>query len=319
MAQSINDVSSDGREASKYKRFTDHSSPPPDIYSPTSPESEHHTEEGQLRANPTDLTDDHWPLSEDLRVLSIQLRSHTCTLLIEDSDNCRSTMILLVLTGFSKECFTIDELISAIINHLETQYLSEQLLESFATGMDYSMLRAGEAHAVESLDVWQDGCQVLDKLSTILICMLSHRDERNIMTRVPSATLWGFPEMDLLYILYLVPECVKNDSSTYAAGSNTNQFRGIVWHPACLVKRPDTVTKATDLLVDYVQHGTESKRWLQRTRILQTDLTGRVVERVDYSESELNRAPTAYSGSTSTHGTFWSQTSRHIRRAFVGY
>ncbi|KAF8572994.1 hypothetical protein K439DRAFT_1625380 [Ramaria rubella] len=206
MAQSINDVSSDGREASKYKRFTDHSSPPPDIYSPTSPESEHHTEEGQLRANPTDLTDDHWPLSEDLRVLSIQLRSHTCTLLIEDSDNCRSTMILLVLTGFSKECFTIDELISAIINHLETQYLSEQLLESFATGMDYSMLRAGEAHAVESLDVWQDGCQVLDKLSTILICMLSHRDERNIMTRVPSATLWGFPEMDLLYILYLVPE-----------------------------------------------------------------------------------------------------------------
>ncbi|KAF8575695.1 hypothetical protein K439DRAFT_1623389 [Ramaria rubella] len=254
MAQSINNISSDGREASKYERFADHSSPPPDIYlpmspanehhsppppdfhSPTSPtsehrsppppdfhlpmspESEHHTEEGQSRANPTDPTNDHWPSSEDLHALSIQLRSHTRTLLIKDSDNCRSTTILLgvkwngapstyaVLTGFSKEGFTIDELISAIMSHPETQYLLEQLLESFATGMDYSMLQAGEAHAVESLDIWQDGCQVLDKLSTILIHMLSHCDERNIMTRVPSATLWGFPETDLLYILYLVAE-----------------------------------------------------------------------------------------------------------------
>ncbi|KAF8576654.1 hypothetical protein K439DRAFT_1622687 [Ramaria rubella] len=271
MAQSINDVSSDGREASEYERFADHisplpdiyspmspvsehhsppppdfhlptsaasehhtpSPPPPDFHSPTSPENEHHTEEGKSRAtssplrhlsplgnlaNPTDPTNDHWPSSEDLRVLSIQLRSHTHTLLTEDSDNCRSTTILLgvkrnrasstyaVLTGFSKERSTIDELILAIMSHLEMQYLSEQLLESFATGVDYSVLRAGEACAVESLDVWQDGCQVLDKLSTILICMLSHRDERNSITRVPSATLWGFPETDLLYILYLVPE-----------------------------------------------------------------------------------------------------------------
>ncbi|KAF8582908.1 hypothetical protein K439DRAFT_1617897 [Ramaria rubella] len=315
MAQSINDVSSDGQEASKYERFTDHSSPPPDIYlpmspvskncsppppdfhsptspasehrsppppdfhsatspgsehcsppppdfhsptspasehrtprppppdfhSPTSPENEHHMEEGQLRAtssplchlsplgnlaNPTDPTNDHWPLSEDLHVLSIQLKSCTRTLLTEDLDNCQSTMILLgvkwnrapstyaVLTGFSKECSTVDELISAIMSHLEMQYLSEQLLESFVTGMDYSVLRVREAYAMESLDVWQDRCQVLDKLSTILIRMLSHCDKRNIIicsatapqTRVPSATLWGFPEMDLLYILYLVPE-----------------------------------------------------------------------------------------------------------------
>ncbi|KAF8573773.1 hypothetical protein K439DRAFT_1624820 [Ramaria rubella] len=257
MAQSINAVSSDSREASKYERFADHSSPPPDIYlptspasknrsppppdfhSPTSPESEHHTEEGWSRAissplhplsplchlsplgnlaNPTDPTNDHWPSSEDLCVLSIQLRSRTHTLLIEDLDNCWSTMILLsvkqngapstyaVLTGFSKEHFTVNELISAIISHPEMQYLLEQLLESFATSVDYSMLRAREAHAMESLDVWKDGCQVLDKLSTILIHMLSHCDERNIMTRVPSATLWGFPKMDLLYILYLVPE-----------------------------------------------------------------------------------------------------------------
>ncbi|KAF8578162.1 hypothetical protein K439DRAFT_1621518 [Ramaria rubella] len=266
MAQSIHNVSSDGQEASEYERFTDNISPPPDIYSPMSPasehhspplpdfhspmspENEHHTEEGQSRAtssplrhlsplgnlatssplrhlsplgnlaNPTDPTNDHWPSSEDLHVLSIQLRSCTRTLLTKDSDNCWSTTILLgvkqnrvpstyaVLTGFSKEHSTINELISAIMSHLEMQYLSEHLLESFATGVDYSMLRAGEAHAVESLDVWQDRCQVLDKLSTILICMLSHRDERNIITRVPSATLWGFPETDLLYILYLVPE-----------------------------------------------------------------------------------------------------------------
>ncbi|KAF8577974.1 hypothetical protein K439DRAFT_1621685 [Ramaria rubella] len=280
MAQSINNVSSDGREASKYERLADHISPLPDIYSPTSPvsehrspplpdfhspmspvsehrsppppdfhspmspENEHHTEEGQLRAtssplrhlsplgnlvstaNPTDPANDHWPLSEDLRALSIQLRSRTHTLLTEDLDNCRSTTILLgvkwnrasstyaVLTGFSKERSTVNELISAIMSHLETQYLLEQLLESFSTSVDYSMLRAREAHAVESFDVWQDGCQVLYKLSTILICMLSHCDKRNIIvcsatapqTRVPSVTLWGFPEMDLLYILYLVPE-----------------------------------------------------------------------------------------------------------------
>ncbi|KAF8577148.1 hypothetical protein K439DRAFT_1622290 [Ramaria rubella] len=73
MAQSINDVSSGSQEASEYERFTDHSSPPPDIYSPTSPanehrsppppdfhsptspESKHHTEEGQLRATSSPL------------------------------------------------------------------------------------------------------------------------------------------------------------------------------------------------------------------------------------------------------------------------
>ncbi|KAF8581897.1 hypothetical protein K439DRAFT_1618711 [Ramaria rubella] len=185
MAQSINNVSSDGWEASEYERFADHSSPLPDIYSPTSPASEHHspplpdfhsptspesmhhTEEGQLRetssplrhlsplgnlANPTDPTNDHRPSSEDLRMLSIQLRSRMCTLLSKHSDNCQSTTILLgvkqngvpstyaVLTGFSKEHSTVEELILAIMSHLETQYLSEKLLESFATGMDYSVL-----------------------------------------------------------------------------------------------------------------------------------------------------------------------------------
>ncbi|KAF8582018.1 hypothetical protein K439DRAFT_1618601 [Ramaria rubella] len=211
LQESTRDVSSNGQEGtSESERFADHSSSPPDFHSPTSPASEHHS------SLPPDF---HSPTS---RITGIQeacnLSSAFNDLLIGyntgpsselhntgGSDDRRPTTILLgvkrnavpssyaVLTGFSKEQSTVDDLISAIIGNPETQYVLEKLLELFSAG---------------------DGCQVLDKLSTILTRMLSNHDERGItvysamapQTRVPSVTLWGFPETDLLYILYLIPE-----------------------------------------------------------------------------------------------------------------
>ncbi|KAF8521318.1 hypothetical protein JB92DRAFT_3111204 [Gautieria morchelliformis] len=108
---------------------------------------------------------------------------------------------------------TLDALFGLILTHHQAWIISREILALLVSGMDYAIMRAGEARAIDSLNHWQDGCQLLDTITAVAQRVLFEVEGISPLvnqaaaaaTRSSAATAWGFNESNRLYILYILP------------------------------------------------------------------------------------------------------------------